>query len=85
MKNHAVKDDWHRADIIAAIHKTGTTLSALSQKNGLAVSSLSNVMYRRWPRGERIISTHLNIPPWVIWPSRYPEENTQVPEQPDAE
>lgn len=64
--------DWHRADIIAALHKSGTTVVELSRQSGLSHSSLSNVFYRAWPRGERIIAGYLGLAPSVIWPSRYP-------------
>jgi len=64
--------DWHRADIIAALHKTGITVVGLSRQSGLSDSSLSNVFYRSWPRGEKIISDYLGVPPSLIWPSRYP-------------
>lgn len=64
-------EDWHSSDIIASLKKTGTTMAALSRQSGLSSSTLSNVLYRKWPRGEKIVSSHLNIPPWVIWPSRY--------------
>ncbi|WP_342753845.1 helix-turn-helix domain-containing protein [Pantoea sp. MBD-2R] len=46
-------------------------MAALSRRSGLSSSTLSNVLYRKWPRGEKIVASHLNIPPWVIWPSRY--------------
>lgn len=63
--------DWHPADIISAVKKTGTTIAALSRENGLASSTLGNTLYRKWPRGEKIISEHLNVPANKIWPSRY--------------
>lgn len=67
--------DWHRADIIAALHKAGTTVVSLSRQSGLSNSSLSNVFYRSWPRGERIISDYLGVAPSLIWPSRYPRND----------
>lgn len=66
--------DWHRADIIAAIRKTGISLSALSRQHQLSSSTLANALDRKWPRGEQIIATHLNLSPQVIWPSRYPPQ-----------
>ncbi|MEM8384278.1 helix-turn-helix domain-containing protein [Morganella morganii] len=45
--------DWHPADIIAAIKKRGTSLSALSRNAGLRPSTLNNALARRWPKGER--------------------------------
>lgn len=66
--------DWHRADIIAAIRKTGTTLFALSRQHGLSTNTLANALTHKWPRAEDIIALHINVPPWVIWPSRYPDK-----------
>lgn len=64
-------NDWHPADIISAVKKTGTTIAALSREHGLASSTLGNALYRKWPRGEKIISEHLGVPASEIWESRY--------------
>jgi Ner family transcriptional regulator len=63
--------DWHSADIIAALKKRGTSLSAVSRKSGLASSTLANALIRRWPKGERLIADALGVAPEQIWPSRY--------------
>ncbi|EAW0681737.1 helix-turn-helix domain-containing protein [Salmonella enterica] len=63
--------DWHSADIIAALKKRGTSLSAVSRKSGLASSTLANALIRNWPKGERLIAEALGIAPEQIWPSRY--------------
>lgn len=63
--------DWHPADIIAAIKKRGTSLSALSRNAGLRPSTLNNALAPRWPKGEKIIADFLNVSPAEIWPSRY--------------
>ncbi|ENG3801794.1 helix-turn-helix domain-containing protein [Proteus mirabilis] len=65
------KNDWHKADIIAALKKKGTTLAALSRKSGLSSSTLANTLYRPWPKGERLIAQALGVVPSEIWPSRY--------------
>ncbi|AXG44980.1 MULTISPECIES: helix-turn-helix domain-containing protein [Photorhabdus] len=65
-----ISDDWHPADIIAALRKQGTNLSAVSRKAGLASSTLSNALYRPWPKGENLIATELGLHPSDIWPSR---------------
>ncbi len=44
--------DWHSADIIAALKKQGTSLSAVFRKSGLTPSTLANVLIRHWPRGK---------------------------------
>ncbi|WP_413483199.1 helix-turn-helix domain-containing protein [Morganella psychrotolerans] len=63
--------NWHRADILAAIKKKGATLAQLSRENGLHERTLYNALERHWPKGERIISEFLDIPPHIIWPERY--------------
>ncbi|WP_338558267.1 helix-turn-helix transcriptional regulator [Erwinia sp. E_sp_B01_3] len=63
--------DWHPADIIAALKKKGTTLSALSRDSGLASSTLSNALRRPWPKGEQLIAAALDETPEQIWPTRY--------------
>ncbi|HAG2323187.1 TPA: transcriptional regulator, partial [Salmonella enterica subsp. enterica serovar Typhimurium] len=43
MKKSTTKD-WHPADIVAALHKRGTSLAKLSREAGLASSTLSNTL-----------------------------------------
>ena len=63
--------NWHPADIIAALKKHGTSLAALSRKAGLSSSTLANALTRHWPKGERLIAEELGVTPEQIWPSRY--------------
>jgi len=63
--------DWHSADIIAALKKRGTNLSALSRSAGLASSTLANALRRPWPKGEKLIAEALGERPERIWPTRY--------------
>ncbi|EJX0634347.1 helix-turn-helix domain-containing protein [Salmonella enterica] len=70
--------DWHPADIIAALKKRGTSLSAVSRNAGLASSSLSNAFHRHWPKGERLIAEALGVSPEQIWPSRYNRADNAV-------
>ncbi|WP_347253776.1 cell morphology transcriptional regulator XreR2 [Leminorella grimontii] len=65
------QQDWHSADVIAALKKRGTSLAAVSREAGLASSTLANALMRRWPKGERLIATALGVAPEEIWPSRY--------------
>ncbi|WP_159567516.1 helix-turn-helix domain-containing protein [Budvicia diplopodorum] len=65
------KPDWHTADIIAALHKKGTTLAAVSRLAGLSSSTLANALSRPWPKGESLIASAINVHPSEIWPSRY--------------
>jgi Ner family transcriptional regulator len=71
MTKKPASKDWHRADIIAAVRKTGTDLSKLSIKHGLGIGVLRNCLNHPYPKYERIIAEHLGIPQQKIWPSRY--------------
>ena len=71
VQNSHQKLDWHRADIIAALKKRGTSLSALARSQGYSSSTLQNALNSKWPKGERIIATALEVEPAEIWPSRY--------------
>lgn len=72
-------NDWHQADIIAALKKKGTTLAELSRQSGLSSSTLSNALVRPWTKGEMIIANTLDLKPSEIWPSRYINSTTNKP------
>lgn len=69
------KQDWHRVDIIAALHKKRLSLASLGRANGLGSETLINALNHAWPRGELIIANALNTTPSEIWPSRYFEKD----------
>ena len=70
--------DWHKADIIAGLHKRGTSLAALSRGAGLSSPTLANALLRPWPKGEYLIADALGVHPSVIWPSRYYQNGVMV-------
>ncbi|RKR53852.1 Nlp family transcriptional regulator [Yokenella regensburgei] len=70
--------DWHPADIIAGLHKKGTSLAALSRSAGLSSSTLANALTRPWPKGEYLIAEALGLHPSVLWPSRYFKDGEMV-------
>ncbi|WP_347253489.1 helix-turn-helix domain-containing protein [Leminorella grimontii] len=64
--------DWHRADIVAALHKQGWSLRKLSIHHGYkSAGSLKNALDRPWPKGERLIAAAIGLHPEQIWPTRY--------------
>ena len=71
-------NDWHQADIIAALRKKGTSLAALSRAAGLSSSTLANALTRPWPKGEYLIAEGVGVHPSVIWPSRYFKDGVMV-------
>ncbi|WP_165470706.1 helix-turn-helix domain-containing protein, partial [Klebsiella pneumoniae] len=54
-----MRQDWHSADIIAALKKRGMSLAAVSRHAGLASSTLANALTRHCPKGERLIAEAL--------------------------
>lgn len=68
---NASTENWHRADILAAIKKKGGTLAQLSRENGLHERTLYNALERHWPKGEQIIANYIDVAVHVIWPERY--------------
>ncbi|ELD8602514.1 helix-turn-helix domain-containing protein [Enterobacter roggenkampii] len=64
--------DWHRADIVAALHKQGWSLRRLSLHYGYkSAGALKNALDRPWPKGQQIIAEAIGIAPESIWPTRY--------------
>lgn len=82
MKSAIEYDDWHRADVIAALHKNGWTLSSLSKHVGLSRGTLAMALDRKYPKGEAIIAEAIGTAPSAIWPTRYaPKHRTLVSKQ----
>ncbi|MTD32552.1 helix-turn-helix domain-containing protein [Paludibacterium denitrificans] len=64
-------EDWHRADIVAALHKAGWSLRKLSEGAGLSAGTLKSALDRPYPKAEEIIATAIGVDAKEIWPSRY--------------
>ncbi|MBA5201395.1 helix-turn-helix domain-containing protein [Pectobacterium aroidearum] len=77
---HAIKntEDWHKADIIAALRKKGTTVTEVSRNAGLSSTTLANALSRPWPKGEYLIAQVIGVAPEEIWPSRYFEDGILI-------
>lgn len=64
--------DWHPADVVAALHKAGWTLASLAEYHGLkSGGTLSKSLRMSFPVAEQRIADALGVHPKVIWPSRY--------------
>lgn len=69
-------NNWHREDVIAALHKAGWSLRQLSFQHGYSSgSSLKNALDKPWPKGERIIADAIGVPAEEIWPERFEKRN----------
>jgi Ner family transcriptional regulator len=64
-------EDWHRADVVAALHKKGWSLRQLSREAGLSDGTLKSALDKPYPKAERIIAAALQMDPQDIWPQRY--------------
>ena len=63
--------DWHPADVVAALHKRGITLRKLAEQHNVAAPSIVCALRRRSLPAERRIAEAIGIAPQEIWPSRY--------------
>lgn len=75
MSNQAsghIAQDWHPADIVAALKKNGWNLSELSAHHGYkSRTTLNQAIQRPWPKGQSMIAEAIGVSPEQIWPSRY--------------
>lgn len=67
----ASHQDWHPADIVAALRKAGWSLRSLSKHYKLAPGTLGQAIKVPYPNGERLIAAAIGVKPNEIWPSRY--------------
>ncbi|OQS39025.1 transcriptional regulator [Chromobacterium haemolyticum] len=63
--------DWHRADVVAELHKAGWSLRKLSAAHGMSPGTLKSALDRPWPKAEQIIAAAIGCSPEAIWPNRY--------------
>ncbi len=83
MANNTVKkasqEDWHPADILAALHKRGITLKELALRCGIKGSStLSKAMNSTaYPKNEKRLAEAIELKPSDVWPSRYNADGTR--------
>ena len=76
VKKKLPRQDWHRADIKAALEKAGFSLRSLAKAHGYSPGALRNPLAGPWPKGERIIAAAIGTTPQKIWPSRYNDDGS---------
>ncbi len=59
----------HPADVIAALHKRGTSLRKIAIENGY--SHIQRVLTSPWLAAEQLVAKALDRKPEDLWPSRY--------------
>jgi Ner family transcriptional regulator len=66
---HAAQD-WHPADVLAALKKRGLSLTGLSKAHGYHPTAAGKALKQPWRAMETIIASTLGLTPQDIWPSR---------------
>lgn len=75
-----IVEDWHPADIKAALHKKSITLAGIAEAYGMtSSSSLSSTFVRSYPLNEKRIADAIGVHPMDIWPSRYNADGSIKP------
>ncbi len=70
------RQDWHNAEIVAALRMKGYSLRQLALLNGYGnANSLTKALHKPYPLAEALIAEAIGVNPWVIWPSRYGSDN----------
>lgn len=72
-------EDWHPADVLAALKKRGHSLAGLSVANGYHPTAAGKALKQSWPAMERLVAAAIGVAPNQIWPSRYDEEGRPLP------
>ena len=70
--------DWHPADVVAALHKRGITLRKLAEKHEVSPKAVIKALRERNLPSERRIAEAIGIPANVIWPSRYNADGSRT-------
>lgn len=73
--NQQKTQDWHRADVIAALHKQGWSLRQLAIAHNIHPSTLKSALEKSYPKSERIIASAIGVRPEEIWPTRFATRN----------
>lgn len=69
--------DWHPADVVAALRKAGWSLQQLGRYHGYRHrSALAMALHKPYPKAEGLIADALGLKPQEIWPSRYHHDGT---------
>jgi Ner family transcriptional regulator len=70
---------WHRADIIAALHKLGTTLEELGARNGKGRTSMSAALIKPSRGCNLIIANKIGVPAHELWPAWFDADGKSLP------
>jgi Ner family transcriptional regulator len=69
-------NDWHKADIKAALEKRGWSLRSLAKHHHLSHGAIKQALRSRYPASEQRIADAIGVHPMVLWPSRYNKDGS---------
>lgn len=69
----ASPQDWHPADVKAALEKKGWSLRRFARAHDYSPSAANKALRLPFPGMEALIAAELGLPATAIWPSRYDE------------
>ncbi|WP_305631181.1 helix-turn-helix domain-containing protein [Methyloversatilis sp.] len=70
-KKASQANDWHPADIVAALRKAGWSVRGLAHRHSVTPTTISRAMRQSSAANEKRIAEALKLDPKLIWPSRY--------------
>ncbi len=77
MEKKPASQDWHKADIKAALHRQGITLRSIAAAHHYTnYNTISRALKLPYPKAERLIAEAIGVMPKDIWPSRYHLDGT---------
>ena len=62
-------DDWHPADVLAALKKRGRSLAGLSVANGYHPTAAGKALKQPWPAMELLLADAIGVAPQEMWPA----------------
>ena len=74
----ASRQDWHPADVVAALHKRGITLRKLAEQHNVSGRDIILALRERCLPAERRIADAIGVTPQTIWPSRYNPDGSRT-------
>lgn len=72
------RQDWHPADVVAALHKRGITLRKLATQHSVSGEAVVKALRERNLPSEKRIADAIGISPQDIWPTRYNPDGSRT-------
>ena len=78
MKNAEQWPGWHRADIMAAVRKRGSSFAEIGRSVGLKRQTIYWAMITPHPRANAAIAEFLDVPLCELWPQWFDEDGKLI-------